>query len=50
MRQFERDCSELTLAKAIDICRTSEVSKSQLKSLTKESAHVQVIKKKSLIH
>ena len=40
--------ADLTLAKAIDICRASEVSKSQIKSLTEDdkSAHVQVVKQK----
>ena len=36
------------MTKAIDYCRASEVSKSQVKSLTEEekSAHVQIVKKK----
>ena len=41
--------SALTLTKSIDYCRASEVSKSQVKSLTEEekSAHVQIVKKKT---
>ena len=43
----------ITLLKAINACRASEVSKSQMKSLSEndKSAHVQVAKKKkTLIH